>query len=51
MGQDIFKVIFDPLFLKTFGTQMKIWTSKTILNANIAQMNLKFNKIIPFQNF
>ena len=50
MGQGIFKAIFGH-FLNTYGTQMKIWTSKNILNTNIAQMNSKFNKIILFQNF
>ena len=50
MGPGIFKAIFGH-FLNTYGTQMKIWTSKNILNTNIAQMNSKFNKIILFQNF
>ena len=37
MGQGIFKAIFGH-FHNTFDTQMKIWTLKNILSANIAQM-------------
>ena len=48
MGQG--KTIFGH-FLNTFGTQIKVWTSKNILKTNTAQMFSKFNKIIPFQNF
>ena len=49
MGQGIFKAIFG-YFLNIFGVQMKIWTTKNILNTNIAQMNSKYNKINPFKN-
>ena len=50
MGQGIFKAIVGH-FLNSFGTQMKIWKLKNILNTNIAQMYYKFHKIFPFQNF
>ena len=49
MGQGIFKAIFGH-FLNTFGTQMKIWTSKSISSTDIVLINSKFNQIIPFQN-
>ena len=50
MGQVKFKAVFGH-FLNSFDTKMKFWTSQNILNTNIAQMNSKFNKINPFQNF
>ena len=50
MGQGIFKAVYGH-FLNNFGTQMKIWTFRNILNTYIAQMNSIFNTIIPFQNF
>ena len=47
MGEGIFKHIFGN-FVNTFGNQIKILTSKNILNANTAQIYQKFHKIIPF---